>query len=64
MVSKQNEAHERSRTAFVADNSMGDTVHALIGSFFFVGNTVASGAVVASVAVLGGGLLRCQWRSR
>ena len=29
------------RTAFVADKSMGDTVHALIGSLFFVGTTVA-----------------------
>jgi hypothetical protein len=53
-MSKQNEAHERPSTAFVADKSMGDTVHALIGSFFFVGIAVASGAVVASAAVLGG----------
>jgi len=45
------------RTAFVADKSMGDTVHALIGSLFIVGTTVASGAIVASAAVLGGGLL-------
>jgi hypothetical protein len=36
---------------------MGDTVHGLIGSLFFVGMTVASGAIVASAAVLGGGLL-------
>ena len=45
------------RTAFVAKKSMGDTVHAMIGSLFFVGTTVASGAIVASAAVLGGGLL-------
>lgn len=45
------------RTAFVAAKSMGDTVHALIGSLFFVGTTVAAGAVVASTAVLGGALL-------
>lgn len=45
------------RTAFVADKSMGDTVHAFIGTLFFVGTSVASGAIVASAAVLGGGLL-------
>ncbi len=44
-------------TAFVAAQSVGDTVHAYIGSLFFVGTTVASGAIVASAAVLGGGLL-------
>jgi hypothetical protein len=36
------------RAAFVADQSMGDTVHALIGSLFFVGTTVASGAIVGA----------------
>jgi len=45
------------RTAFVADKSVGDTVHGFIGALFFVGTTVASGAIVASAAVLGGGLL-------
>lgn len=45
------------RIAFVADKSMGDSVHAVIGSLFLVGTTVASGAIVASAAVLGGGLL-------
>ncbi len=45
------------RTAFVADKSMGDTVHGLFGTLFIVGTTVASGAMVASAAVLGGGLL-------
>lgn len=45
------------RTAFVADQSMGDTLHGFAGSLFFVGTTVASGAIVASAAVLGGALL-------
>ena len=46
---------EGPRLAFVADSSMGDTVHAWFGSLFFIGTTVASG--VASAAVLGGALL-------
>jgi hypothetical protein len=45
------------RTAFVAEKSIGDTVHAFIGSLFFVGTTATSGAVVASAAILGGALL-------
>jgi hypothetical protein len=48
---------EGPRVAFVADSSMGDTVHAWFGSLFFIGTTVASGAMVASAAVLGGALL-------
>lgn len=44
-------------TAFVADESVGDTVHAFLGTLFFVGTTAASGAVVASAAVLAGALL-------
>ena len=44
------------RTAFIADKSMGDTVHAFLGTLFIVGTTVASGAVVASAAILGGAL--------
>jgi len=44
-------------TAFVANESMGDTVHAFLGTLFFAGTTAASGAVVASAAVLGGSLL-------
>lgn len=44
-------------TAFVAKKSMGDTIHAFLGTLFFVGTTAASGAVVASAAVLGGSLL-------
>lgn len=43
--------------AFVAEKSMGDTVHAFLGTLFFVGTTAASGAVVASAAILGGSLL-------
>lgn len=45
------------RTAFVAEKSIGDTVHGFIGSLFFVGTTATSGAVVASAAILGGSLL-------
>ena len=45
------------RTAFVAEQSMGDTLHGFAGSLFFVGTTAASGAIVASAAVLGGALL-------
>lgn len=44
-------------TAFVKKESIGDTIHGLAGSLFFVGSTTAAGAVVASAAVLGGGLL-------
>jgi hypothetical protein len=44
------------RTAFVVDKTVGDTVHGLIGSLFLVGTTIASGGLVASAAVLGGGL--------
>lgn len=45
------------RTAFVAEKSVGDTVHGFIGSLFFVGTTATSGAVVASAAILGGSLV-------
>ena len=44
-------------TAFVAKESVGDTVHAYLGSLFFAGTTVAAGAAVASAGVLAGGLL-------
>jgi hypothetical protein len=44
-------------TAFVAKESVGDTVHAFIGTLFFAGSTVAAGAAVASAGILGGGLL-------
>lgn len=44
-------------TAFVAKDSVGDTIHAYIGALSFAGTTVAGGAVVASAGVLGGGLL-------
>ena len=43
--------------AFVAKESVGDTVHAYLGSLFFAGTTVAAGAAVASAAVLGGALV-------
>jgi hypothetical protein len=41
-------------TAFVANDAVEDTVHALLGSLFFYGVTTAAGAAVASAAVLGG----------
>jgi hypothetical protein len=44
-------------TAFVADESVDDTLHALLGALFFYGVTTASGAAVASAAVLGGAAL-------
>lgn len=44
-------------TAFVAKESVGDTVHAYLGSLYLAGSTAAAGAAVASAAVLGGGLL-------
>jgi hypothetical protein len=44
-------------TAFVAKESIGDTVHAYLGSLFYAGTTVAAGAAVASAAVLGGALV-------
>jgi len=56
-VNESADSAEGPSIAFVAEKSMGDTVHAFLGTLFFVGTTVASGAVVASAAVLGGGLL-------
>lgn len=43
--------------AFIGRESTGETASALGGSLFFVGTSVLMGAVVASSAVLGGGLL-------
>jgi hypothetical protein len=51
------QSDEAPTTAFVARESIGDTVHALIGTLFFAGSTVAAGAAVVSAAVLGGGIL-------
>jgi hypothetical protein len=48
---------EGPNTAFVARESIGDTVHAYLGSLFYAGTTVAAGAAVASAAVLGGALV-------
>jgi len=56
-VNKSADTSEGPSTAFVAEKSMGDTVHAFLGTLFFVGTTAASGAVVASAAVLGGSLI-------
>ncbi|MEZ5489152.1 MAG: hypothetical protein R3F50_02390 [Gammaproteobacteria bacterium] len=41
-------------TAFVAKKSVGDTVHALVGTLYMTGAAVAGGAVVASAGILGG----------
>ncbi len=56
-VNESANSSEGPSTAFVAEKSMGDTLHGFLGTLFFVGTTAASGAVVASAAVLGGGLL-------
>ncbi|MFM1897247.1 MAG: hypothetical protein RLZZ385_2321 [Pseudomonadota bacterium] len=40
--------------AFVAKESVGDTVHALKGTLYMVGSAVAGGAVVATAGILGG----------
>jgi hypothetical protein len=45
------------RIAFVRKGSIGDALHAWLGSLFFAGATTAAGAAVASAAVLGGSLL-------
>jgi hypothetical protein len=56
-ANKYSEGADAAKTAFVAKESVGDTVHALIGTLFFTGSTVAAGAAVASAGILGGGLL-------
>lgn len=40
--------------AFVARDSVGDTMHAMLGSLYIMGAAVTSGAVVASAGILGG----------
>jgi hypothetical protein len=45
------------RMAFVRKKSIGDALHAWLGSLFFAGATTAAGAAVVSAAVLGGSLL-------
>jgi outer membrane lipoprotein SlyB len=50
------DAPDSPNMAFVAKESVGDTVHAYLGSLFYAGTTVAAGAVVTSAAVLGGAL--------
>lgn len=56
-INESADSEEGPQTAFVADKSIGDTVHAWFGTLFFAGTTIASGAIVASAAVLGGALL-------
>lgn len=48
---------EGPRTAFVAKESVGDTVHAILGAVSFTGATVAAGAVVATAGALGTALM-------
>lgn len=45
------------RTAFVAKESMGDTVHGLLGGLSFVAAATAGGAVVATAGVFGGAVV-------
>jgi hypothetical protein len=45
------------RTAFVAKESVGDTVHAVFGGMFFAGVTTAAGALVMSAGALASPLL-------
>jgi hypothetical protein len=45
------------RTAFVRKRSVGDALHAWLGSLFFAGATTAAGAAVVSTTVFGGALL-------
>lgn len=45
------------RMAFVRKKSVGDALHAWLGSLFFAGTTAAAGAAVASATVLGGALI-------
>jgi hypothetical protein len=55
-TNQYSESADAPNTAFVATESVGDTVHAVIGTLFFAGTTVAAGAAVASAGILGGGL--------
>jgi hypothetical protein len=48
---------EGPRIAFVRKGSMGNALHAWLGSLFFAGATTAAGAAVVSAAVLGESLL-------
>lgn len=50
------EGADAPNTAFVAKESVGDTVHAMIGSLSLAGSTVAAGAAVASAGIFGGAL--------
>jgi len=44
------------QTAFVANEAMGDTMHALFGSLYFLGATIAAGAVVATAGAMAGAI--------
>ncbi len=51
------DAPDAPNTAFIGREAIGDSLHAYLGTLFYVGSTVAVGAAVASSAVLGGALL-------
>ena len=51
------EAPDGPRTAFVAKESVGDTVHAVFGGLIFAGVTTAAGALVVSAGALASPLL-------
>jgi hypothetical protein len=55
-VNKFSASAEAPQTAFIAKEAMGDTVHALFGSLYFLGATVAAGAVVVSAGALASAL--------
>jgi outer membrane lipoprotein SlyB len=60
LYTRTNKHHDVSHapaTAFVKNNSVGDTFRALEGGLFFTGTTVAMGAAVATGAIFGGALL-------
>lgn len=55
-VNRQENRPNSPNKAFVAKQSVGDTVHAVFGTLYIVGTAVAGGFVVASAGILGGGV--------
>lgn len=53
-INEDSDEPDAPQTAFVAKESVGDTVHALKGTLYITGAAVAGGAVVASAGILGG----------
>ncbi|MGD2166568.1 MAG: hypothetical protein PVF63_00590 [Gammaproteobacteria bacterium] len=56
-VNQFSDSADAPTTAFVAKESIGDTVHAYLGALMYAGSAGVAGAAVASAAILGGGLL-------